>query len=220
MAASPTDPGLQDARIQILSGTQAGTAIPVMFNPTEYSIEKGVSYAQQSPPGRGAPLTQFVSGESETLSMELFFDTHDDEATDVRYYTELIDSLLTIDTELHAPPVCKFVWGSLVDFESVLESASKQFTMFDRNGLPVRARVTVTFRKYDPPVRERSENPLASADRTKLWEVKSGDTLWSIAGTEYADPTEWRPIADANGIENPRVLRPGTKLVVPPLEGE
>lgn len=219
MAASPTDSGLQDARIQILSGRQEGKEIPVKFNPTEYSIEKSVSYAQQNPPGRGAPITQFVTGESETLSMELFFDTHDDDtADDVRYYTDMIDGLLTVDGNLHAPPICKFAWGNLVDFQSVLESASKQFTMFDRNGLPVRARVSVSFKRYDPPIKERAENPRASADRTTVWAVTEGDTLWLVAAEEYGDPGLWRPIADENGIENPRTLEPGTDLFVPPLE--
>lgn len=219
MAASPTDTGLQDARIQILTGRQEGTEIPVKFNPTEYSIEKSVSYAQQNPPGRGSPITQFVNGESDTLSMELFFDTHDDEtADDVRHYTDMIDDLLTVDGDLHAPPICKFAWGNLVDFRSVLESASKQFTMFDRDGLPVRARVSVSFKRYDPPTRERADNPRASADRTTVWQVTEGDTLPLIAAEEYGDAGKWRPIAEENGIENPRELEPGSDLVVPPLE--
>jgi hypothetical protein len=217
---SATDSGLQHARIQVLTGKQADTEIPVLFNPTEYTIEKSVSYAQQNPPGRGTPITQFVNGESDSLSMELFFDTHDDpEHDDVRHYTGMIDDLLTVDGELHAPPICKFVWGSLVDFRSVLESASKQFTMFDRDGVPVRARVSVSFNRYDPPVQERADNPRASADRTTVWTVTEGDTLWIVAAEEYGDAQEWRPIADANGLENPRELDAGTELVVPPLEG-
>lgn len=219
MASDATDTGLQDARIRILSGRREGEEIPVKFNPTEYSIEKSVSYAQQNPPGRGAPITQFVTGESDTLSMELFFDTHDDpDADDVRYYTDMIDGLLTVDGDLHAPPICKFAWGNLVDFQSVLESASKQFTMFDRDGLPVRARVSVSFKRYDPPTKERAANPRASADRTTVWTVTEGDTLWLVAAEEYGDPGEWRPIADENGIVDPRDLEPGAELLVPPLE--
>lgn len=212
-------PQLKKARIEILTGRHEDTSIPVRFNPTEYTIEKSATYAQQNPPGRGTPITQFVSGESDSLSMELFFDTHDDtDADDVRYYTAMIDDLLTIDGELHAPPICRFIWGNLVDFTSVVESASKQFTMFDRDGFPVRARVSVSFKKYDRPITDRAENPRSSADRTKLREVQGGDTLWHIANVEYRDPTKWRPIADANDIDDPRTLEPGTELIVPPLE--
>jgi len=33
--------------------------------------------------------------------------------------------------------------------------------------------------------------------------VKQGDTLAWIAGKEYGNPSEWRIIADANGIDDP-----------------
>jgi nucleoid-associated protein YgaU len=48
--------------------------------------------------------------------------------------------------------------------------------------------------------------------------VKRGDTLWSLAAAVYDDPARWRPIADANGIANPRELVPGTELIIPALE--
>ena len=49
--------------------------------------------------------------------------------------------------------------------------------------------------------------------------VKDGDSLPSIAYEAYGDATEWRPIADANGIENPLHLRRGRALSLPRLEG-
>jgi nucleoid-associated protein YgaU len=49
--------------------------------------------------------------------------------------------------------------------------------------------------------------------------VTEGDTLWDIAGAEYGDPQQWRRIADANGVENPRTLQVGTVLEIPPAEG-
>ena len=57
-----------------------------------------------------------------------------------------------------------------------------------------------------------------SGTRTKIWRVKQGDTLRLIAAREYGNPDLWRRIADANRIDNPRLLKPGTKLIIPPLE--
>ena len=54
-----------------------------------------------------------------------------------------------------------------------------------------------------------------SADVAKVWTVKRGQTLASIATQEYGDPRMWRPIADANGIDDPMRLHPGTLLVLP-----
>lgn len=217
MAAGATESNLKKALVQALD-IQGGLMeeIPVLFNPTQYGLEKSVEYSEQRVPGFTTPVTQFVSGNAETLSMELFFDTYE-EGTDVRDYTDKIDSLLRVDGDLHAPPLCRFVWGSL-NFKSVLERANKTFTMFLSDGTPVRARVNVTFREYKTPEEQKSESPRRSADRTKVRRVTDGDTLWLIASREYGDPTKWRTIAETNGIENPRTLRAGRELQIPPLE--
>lgn len=150
--------------------------------------------------------------------MELFFDVYeDDEVEDVRTHTDRIDELLRVDGDLHAPPIVRFVWGS-ISFKSVLESANKSFTMFLDDGTPVRARMDVTFREYTTPAEQRAERPRHSADRATIHLVTEGDTLWAIADEKYGDPTEWRTIATANGIENPRTIQPGTELAIPPLE--
>jgi nucleoid-associated protein YgaU len=48
--------------------------------------------------------------------------------------------------------------------------------------------------------------------------VRDGDTLPGIAYDAYADPTCWRAIADANGVEDPLRLKRGTELTIPRLE--
>jgi nucleoid-associated protein YgaU len=58
--------------------------------------------------------------------------------------------------------------------------------------------------------------PRQSSDRTTLHRVVRGETLAQIAAEEYNDPTEWRLIADANNLDNPRLLSPGQVLVIPP----
>lgn len=218
MSSRATDTDLPKAKIVVLEGQHQGEEIRFRFNPSEYSIDKSMNYGEQTIAGITTPLTQFVSGESETLSMELFFDTtEDEETTDVYERTKRLDWLLEIDSQLHAPPKCQFVWGTL-EFKAVLESANKQFTMFLRDGTPVRARADVSFRRYRTPEEQSKENPKQSADRRAVWQVTADDTLWLIAHEEYGDATKWRPIADANGIDEPRDLRPGTELVIPKLE--
>jgi nucleoid-associated protein YgaU len=39
-----------------------------------------------------------------------------------------------------------------------------------------------------------------------------------MAAREYGDPAQWRPIARASGIANPRLLTPGADVVLPPIE--
>jgi nucleoid-associated protein YgaU len=52
----------------------------------------------------------------------------------------------------------------------------------------------------------------------KVHVVKPGETMALIANMEYGDSKIWRVIADANGLDNPKDLRPGTVLEIVPLE--
>lgn len=124
---------------------------------------------------------------------------------------------MDIDSDLHAPPICLFIWGTFL-FPCIIETVSKRFTMFLPDGTPVRATLTVTLKEYKEHEVQVKEISRQSADRTKTWQVKQGDSLWLIAAKEYGDPDLWRPIAEANDIDNPRILRSGVELIIPPLE--
>ena len=189
--------------------------IPVMFNPPEYRIQKTNQFAEVGIPGLGSSLLQFVKGGSETLSMDLFFDTTD-LGVDVRVFTELVVSLTSLNAKTHAPPSLIFIWGTLI-FPCVLESVTQQFDYFNPIGMPLRAKLTVSLKGRDLLEDLLSSIPLESADRTKGVVVKSGDTLQAIAAAEYDDPRQWRLIAEASGIDNPLTIQPGRALAVPPL---
>src|SRR6476661_6931941 len=69
---------LKKATITVLDGADKGKVITVLFNPTEYSFERSNSYKATAVPGLGSPLLQFVNGEADQLSMELFLDDYTD----------------------------------------------------------------------------------------------------------------------------------------------
>lgn len=194
-----------------------GGVTPVLFNPSEISKQKSNRYPDQTVQGRETPQNQFTGGDAGTISMELFFDTYE-EKIPVSLFTERIEAIASIERESHEPPPCQFVWGAFMSFKAHLQSVNTRYTMFLPTGIPVRARMDVTFKEYDPSQEGNREAPLQSSDRTKVRTVTEGDTLWLIAAREYGDPGKWRPIAEANGIENPRALKPGSELVLPPLE--
>ena len=222
MSPAATDDTYDDARIKVLDESlEPGEEIEVQFNPNEVSVDKSVTYAEQEIPGLDSPIQQFVSGGAETLSVELFFDVYEkheeDQPDDVRELTDEVNTLLMVDSELHAPPIVRFAWGK-ISFTAVVESANTTFTLFRSDGTPVRARIDLTFREYTPPKKQLQEKPRHSADRTSVRRVIEGDTLPGIAAQEYGRPTAWRRIAEANDITNPRRLTPGEELVIPILE--
>jgi nucleoid-associated protein YgaU len=87
--------------------------------------------------------------------------------------------------------------------------------MFLPEGIPARATLSVTLKEYKEVDIQVKEIAYESADLTKRWVVKQGDSLWSIAAKEYGNPADWRLIAEVNKIDNPRILNPGIELVIP-----
>ena len=208
--------GVEKALIYIIRGSKE-EQVEVMFNPSEYSLDSSNRFSYKKIPGLSLPLAQFISGESATLTMDLFFDTYE-KKKDVREYTKKITGLLDVDKDLHLPPLCKFVWGSLT-FKGVVERVSSRYTMFLESGVPVRATLNVTFREVQSVTEQFKRIPRQSADRTKQRTVRQGEQLWHIAAEEYEDPGLWREIARANGIEDPRRIEPGTVIKIPRLYG-
>ncbi len=209
---------LAKARIQILEGRNKGEAVDVLFNPTEYSFEISNNFQASAPPGLNNPILQFVNGNSDTLTMDLFFDTWTDGGrTDVTEKTGQLAALLRIDGDTHAPPRVEFRWGALA-FKAVIEKLSQRFTMFLSDGTPVRATLNVAFKQYKPLSEQLIDPRRNSADKTKRRLITAGDSVWLLANREYGDPRDWRPIARRNRVDDPRAIRPGAVLVVPPLD--
>ncbi len=217
-------------------GTQtSGAPMPVMFNPSELTIVKGNQLAEIGIPGLATPLQQFVRGNAAKLTVKLFFDSTDDGmgplAQGVTDQTDAFYSLVTIDSSTHAPPVCRFVWGykfpggslnqpgqSQPQFVGVVESIQQEFTLFSAKGIPLRATLTVTMREFKSLAVQRPQLRLSSPDRTHAHVVQRHETLSAIAAQVYGDPTSWRPLADHNGITDPRRLAAGTVLAIPPID--
>ena len=196
-----------------------GQRIVVRYNPEEYSVSKDNNFAAQSIPGLGSPLVQFVNGNQRTLEVELFFDSYDTSTfvkEDVRAQTDQVAGLMKLDSDLHAPPVLVVGMASL-QFRCVLSRVSQRFIMFLPSGVPVRARLTCTFIEYVDPAQEAAAANLQTADFSKVHVVAGTETLSEIAGRLYNDAGQWRPIAVANGIANPRTIRPGDALRIPAL---
>lgn len=209
---------------------EKGTAFQVEYNPEKYTAARSVQFAEIAIPGLDAPVVQFVRGQSEKITLELFFDTTDqgmvDPVTDVRTLTSQVYGLMEVRSDTHAPPRLNLSWGQGGKlFNSmrtgspwcVLESASQEFTLFSPGGVPLRAKMNVSFRDAWTIDQQLAQTPRQSSDRTKVVQLKKNQTLSQIAWEQYTDPTQWRPIADANNLANPRFLTPGQALAVPSL---
>jgi nucleoid-associated protein YgaU len=212
---------LEKLKILVESGPdEFNDEVEVLFNPNQISIQKATKWELTPTAERDAPTSQFTYGEPATLSMDLFFDTYEDRS-DVRTHTDKIYHLTTIEQhgDLHRPPLCRLAWGTFNfnDFQWVLQSLNQRFTLFLDSGTPVRATLSCTFKQWRSDEVEAKLLNKQSADVAKTRTVRRGDTLSGIAAAEYKDPTLWRPIAEANRIDNPRKLVIGQVLAIPAL---
>jgi nucleoid-associated protein YgaU len=207
------------ARLEIVRpeiADERARRIPLRFNPTDYKLSKANTFAEIAIPGLESPPIQYVRGGSETLTVEALVDTSDT-LEDVRArYVERLRGLMTPDSREHAPPIVRFVWGRSV-FTGVLEKLDVTYQLFLPDGTPLRAKLDMGLKEYRPAAVQAMDPPRSSPTVEKSYLVRRGDTLSSIAAALYRRPDAWRELARANGITDPRDLRPGQVLTVPRL---
>jgi Contractile injection system tube protein len=215
---------------------QPDNKIELTYNPAELSFEKGVQLAEIAIPGLNAPLQQFVRGQAEKLTVELFFDTTEKGmgagARSVTEETDRIYALARIEPSGHAPPPVTFIWGKSVPglglplgsggqrregFKGVVESVRHRFTLFSPQGVPLRAIVNLTLREFAPLQEQLSRGNPSSPDRTHLHVLSEREQLFSVAARYYARANQWRAVAEANAIDDPRRLVAGRLLEVPAI---
>ncbi|MXP77761.1 hypothetical protein GN277_21125 [Lachnospiraceae bacterium WCA-9-b2] len=220
--------GLTKAKLEIEK--EVGMSIiEVLFNPSEYQLTDGASYSEKKIPGLDGPILQYISGDATELSLNLFLDTYvppaasslisfgtPKQSTDVSNITKQIADATSIDGSMHRPPKVTFRWGSL-NFEGVVTKMNHTYTMFTESGMPVRAKVSLTFKSLISLKDTKRKSPFESPDRTKYRTLRQGMGLWDIANMEYGDPDMWKVIARENGILNPLEVRPGQVVKLPAL---
>jgi hypothetical protein len=195
----------------------------VLFNPTEYARTASNSYNRQQPPNRSRPTSSFGHGNPDTITMSLIFDGTGVVPSDppvIQRVTKFLD-MARYRGDAHKPPYIRLRWGGQdggLSFTCAMKTATATFTLFDRNGQPLRAKVSATFEEVvDEPTRQGEEDT-QSADLHQVWTVQAAESLDGIAATVYGDPAYWREIARVNRLANPRALAPGQRLRLPPKE--
>jgi len=199
--------------------------IRVLFNPTEYTIEKTNNWQVKPVVGRNVPKVDFTGGGPQKLSMDLFFDVFEQDGADVGNEVKKLQKLTLIHpkptndkTKKSRPPRCTFTWGPNWSFTAVVMSLKVRYTLFREDGTPARATASIVFQEALDDTQQPKQNPTSGSlePGRKRREVRPYDTLALIAYEEYGDSTEWRLIARENQIEDPLSLRPGQVLSIPP----
>jgi len=193
-----------------------------MFNPYEYTISKSNNFSEigVAKPGSTSKAELFKPG-SQSLKLDLFFDTYESRE-DVTLITNTLWKFMEVTPSEDGDPLSKgevtqvaFHWG-IFFFVSYITNMTQTFTLFTKDGVPVRAKVNVTFTQYIDRNDYVKQNPTSgSVGISRVWQVVSGDRLDLIANQVYRNPAKWRLIADYNNISDPQSIRPGQRLSIP-----
>jgi contractile injection system tube protein/LysM domain-containing protein len=202
----------------------------VQFNPETLKV----SFANQiaTPAGAGdqsgTPARQFVGAGTTKLSLQLWFDISaplpeneqlDAEGRpvdDVRKLTQKVAFYITPQEEgdKFVPPAVRFLWGSF-QFDGLMESLEESLEFFSSEGKPLRASMTLNLSQqkitkfiFRSVAGSPQAGPTPQAGARPLTQAPAGTTLQGLADSQ-GKGNSWQRIAEANGIENPRVLQPG-----------
>lgn len=202
----------------VIEEVGGGNSVPCMFNPFEYTVSKSNSYSEKASNGSNTPQFEFQKAGAQTLKLNLIFDTYE-KKEDVSKITNKLWKFMEPKSvqgkTKKEPPEVVFKWG-VFQFKAVITNMTQKFTLFTKEGTPVRAQVDVTFTQHKDENDYPGQNPTSGGGPVQqIWPIVRGDRLDLIAANVYGDATKWRAIAQYNGITNPLALRPGQRLTIP-----
>jgi len=212
---------------------EKGAKIDCWFNPKDFTLSKNNKWDVKVVTGQDLPSVQFTSSDLQKISLDLLFDDTDSDQGDVRNICNKLFDMMKVDEQFKTgdknnarPPKVEFGWGKFVTFKAVCDSLSIQYTMFKPDGTPIRAQAKLGLTQVEPavlqggggPLNRHRQNPTTTGFAgLRSHVVRDGDSLMSIAYAAYGDATQWRRIAEANGIDDPVRVKRGTILTIPRL---
>ena len=205
--------------------------LEVQFNPEtiKLRLENTFQTGQASP--ISATQARFSQGRSRVLNITLVFDSialgsyglNQPLLTKTLTVTQSVDLFRRlcqqIHSESHEPSYLRLIWHKGVfgpNFDCRFKSADINYTTFDTDGSPLHAELAVQFFEDLAPKKKSALDNLRSPDLTHRRVVKAGDTLPLLCRDIYGTAEHYLRVAEANGLDDFRVLTPGQELLFPP----
>lgn len=198
-------------------GDVKGEPVDVQFNPESLRLTTSNSIGKTDVTGTAG--MQFISSSSMKLDFDLWFDASvHPTANDVRVLAEALHELITpkaIPEQGEAKfvvPAVRFSWGAFL-FEGVITSLNETLDLFSSDGRPLRSKASVSMASQDVKFKIQQLEDARSSGPGQVPQVPvgAGDSIQQLAGRAGATK-DWRGLADAAGIDNPRLPQAGTLL--------
>lgn len=200
-------------------------ALELPINPEKVKLGKGIRYAEDKQLGSLNGSNVYVRYQPETLYFECLLDMtnameDDDEKKPVHDMVDEIEArLYDYNTEGHRPSFVKVEYGDITFFGQ-LKTLETEYTLFDMDGMPLRAELKVTLTGYCSQKEEKKHFSKHSPDVSRLVTLKEGQTLAALCYEIYGDALLVGQVARFNNLNGYRSIPAGTELLMPMLKKE
>lgn len=200
-------------------------ALELPINPEKVKLGKGIRYAEDKQLGSLNGSNVYVHYQPETLYFECLLDMTNamEDADEKKPVHDLVDQLearlYDYNTEGHRPSFVKVEYGDITFFGQ-LKTLDTEYTLFDKDGLPLRAELKVTLTGYCSQKEEKKHFSKHSPDVSRLVTLKEGQTLAALCYEIYGDALLVGQVARFNNLNGYRNIPAGTELLMPMLKKE
>ncbi|OCA03063.1 LysM peptidoglycan-binding domain-containing protein [Akkermansia glycaniphila] len=195
------------------------------LNPESLKFEKGIVYQEDKALGTTNGNNVFEKYKPEILAFAFIVDcTGVVEGTrkEDRVYDKikaLEDSVYSYNSEGHRPSYVIIVYGTLV-FKGQLDSMKVEYTLFNTSGIPLRAKVELSFSGFRSSGEDKKMFTKLSPDMSRIIVMKESDTLACLCYRIYGDSLFAGEVARFNNLNGFRDIPAGTSILFPPLKKE
>lgn len=208
-----------------VTGPRTGEAFTVRINPSNYARNFEICYNNTRALGTPAMQPKFNNSGEKKFDFDIVIDgtgvvpatSAKSTAIDVEsQLTDLSKVVYKLDGKKHEPNTVMLLWGSF-KFFGKLSSMAVEYTLFKPTGVPLRAKIKLTFVQYVGPVEAALAANMSSPDLTHSINVQAGDSLPLLCFRIYKNSAYYLEVAKFNGITNFRNIKPGTRISFPPV---
>ena len=196
-------------------------SIKVQVNPSSYHSLRKHNYTE-TPVIGGTQVYRFGNEEAQKQSFEFLFDASGvvsgSKGTTVKdKVKEFVKNIFQVNGSSHKPNNLLLSWG-ILQFRCFCESLDIEYTHFNLNGIPIRAKVKAEFKQKITHKEYQSSVQKSSPDMTHYKVISAREDITGIAHEIYNDPSYCIELAQINGLDSFRGVAQGTKIMAPPLK--
>lgn len=197
--------------------------LTLSINPESLNLEKGIAYLEDKQMGTTSGSNTFERYLPEKLTFGFTVDAtgvvENVKDTDNAYtkIKEIEDILYAYNEEGHRPSYSVIAYGEIL-FKGQLASMKIDYTLFNNDGIPLRATVNLTFTGFRGSDEDKKKFSKLSPDMSRLIVLKENDTLTNLCYLIYGNSRLAAQVARFNNLNGFRDIPVGAELLFPPLK--